>query len=89
MNIEKIQTKAYQQNNKCILDIETTSFQPWSGRIICIGTKDVDNGEVRVLQDDHEETLLLQFFQYFNKRISAKSSDSTFPLTHVTSSPNA
>lgn len=55
-------------NKKCILDIETTSFIPWEkGKIICIGIKDVDSGEVVVFQDENEEALLIQFFQYFNK----------------------
>ena len=52
---------------KCVLDIETTGFNPWSGRIICIGIKDVATGELRVFYDEHEETLLVRFLQYFSK----------------------
>lgn len=55
-------------NNKCILDIETTSFQPWSGRIICIGVKDISSGEIQVFYDENEESLLLQFFRHINKK---------------------
>ena len=54
--------------SRCILDIETTSFQPWSGRIICIGIKDACNGDVQVFYDDDEESLLMQFFRYVNKK---------------------
>jgi len=50
------------------LDIETTSFQPWSGRIICIGVKDISNGEVQVFYDENEESLLLKFFRHINKK---------------------
>lgn len=53
---------------KCILDIETTSFIPWDGgRIICIGIKDIESGEIVIFYDENEETLLIRFFQYFNK----------------------
>lgn len=56
------------QNNKCVLDIETTSFQPWSGRIICIGIKDTNTGKISIFQNKDEETILLQFFKYLNKK---------------------
>jgi len=52
---------------KCILDIETTGFNPWAGRIICIGIKSIDSDEVTVFYDDHEETMLVRFLQYFSK----------------------
>ena len=55
-------------HSKCILDIETTSFQPWSGRIICIGVKDVRPEEDYIFYDENEESLLLQFFKHVNKR---------------------
>ena len=54
--------------NKCILDIETTSFEPWTGRIICIGVKDINDGEIQVFYDDNEESLLLKFFRHMNKK---------------------
>ena len=54
--------------SKCILDIETTSFEPWSGKIICIGVKDTDDGETKVFYDEHEESLLLLFFRHMNKK---------------------
>lgn len=52
---------------KCVLDIETTGFNPWTGRIICVGIRNIASGEVTVFYDDHEETLLIRFLQYFNK----------------------
>jgi uncharacterized protein YprB with RNaseH-like and TPR domain len=55
------------EHKKCVLDIETTGFNPWSGKIICIGIKDVDSNDVTIFHDDHEETLLIRFLQYFNK----------------------
>ena len=55
-------------NSKVILDIETTSFEPWSGKIICIGVKDANDGETNVFYDEHEESLLLLFFKHMNKK---------------------
>jgi len=55
-------------HNGCILDIEATSFHPWSGRIICIGIKDTCNGDVQVFYDEDEESLLMQFFKHVNKK---------------------
>ena len=54
--------------NKCVIDIECTSFNPWEGRLICIGVLDVNNGETKVFQDSHEETLLIEFLKYYNKK---------------------
>lgn len=56
------------ENKKCIIDIETTSLNPWEGRIICIGLKDIQSGDAIVFQDDHEYTMLMRFFEYFNRR---------------------
>jgi DNA polymerase elongation subunit (family B) len=56
------------QSNQCVIDIETTNFEPWSGKIICIGIKDIYSGETQVFQDEHEESMLIQFLQYFNKK---------------------
>ena len=53
--------------NALVLDIETTSFEAWTGRLIAIGTKDLNNNEIRVFQDEHEESMLIQFFKYLNK----------------------
>ena len=55
-------------HNKCILDIEATSFHPWSGRIICIGVKDASDGDTQVFYDEDEESLLMQFFRHVNKK---------------------
>ena len=53
---------------KCVLDIETTTFAPWeNGKIICIGIKDVDSGEVLVFHDENEEAMIIRFFQYFKQ----------------------
>lgn len=54
--------------SRCILDIETTSFQPWSGRIICIGIKDACNGDVQVFYDEDEGSLLMRFLRHVNKK---------------------
>lgn len=55
-------------NKKCILDIETTSFIPWDdGRIICIGIKDTKSGETMVFHDENEKILLIRFLQYFKE----------------------
>lgn len=59
----------YSRNhNKCILDIETTSFQPWSGRLICIGVKDISTEEDHIFYDENEESQLIQFFRHINKK---------------------
>jgi len=55
------------QSNQCVIDIETTSFQPWQGKIICIGIKDIYSGKTQVFQDEHQEAMLIQFLQNFNK----------------------
>ena len=55
------------ENRRCVLDIETTGFNPWTGRIICIGIMDVRLNDVTIFHDNHEETLLIQFLKYFNK----------------------
>lgn len=55
------------KRKKCILDIETTSFHPWSGRIICIGIKNINSGEIKIFQNEKEEVTILQFLQYFKK----------------------
>lgn len=54
--------------SQCILDIESTSFLPWTGKIICIGVKDANDGETNVFYDEHEETLLMVFFRHMNKK---------------------
>ena len=55
------------KNKRCVLDIETTGFNPWTGRIICIGIMDVKSNDVTVFYGNREETLLVQFLKYFNK----------------------
>lgn len=57
------------ENRKCILDIETTDFIPWNdSKIICIGIKDTNSHTIPVFYHDHEETLILRFLQYFNRK---------------------
>ena len=57
------------ENRKCILDIETTDFIPWNdSRIICIGIRDTNSHAIPVFYHDHEETLILRFLQYFNRK---------------------
>ena len=51
---------------RCILDIEATSIHPWTGRIICIGTKDTQTGATTIFIQDNEQTLLNDFFHHFD-----------------------
>lgn len=53
---------------KCIVDIEATGTNPWEGKIICIGVKDCQTGEVFVFQDDYENIMCTRFFEYFTNR---------------------
>src|SRR4030065_1709890 len=54
--------------NSCIIDIETEDLDPKEGRIICIGTKDAENGKVTVFFDEDEENMLKDFLGYFHNR---------------------
>ena len=57
------------QKRKCIIDIETTDFFPWnSGRIICIGLKDVESGETNVFHEECEKELVENFVNFFNTK---------------------
>jgi len=60
--------RSIDHNKKCVIDIETTSFHPFQGRVICVGIKDVQTGETFIFQDDHEETMLKRFFAYYCER---------------------
>lgn len=53
---------------KCIIDIETESLDPKEGRIICIGIKEIENGESKVFYDENEEQLLRRFLDYFHNK---------------------
>jgi len=53
-------------DNCLVLDLESTG-QPWNGRIVCIGCKNVTTGETKTFYDDHEEKLIVDFLKYFNK----------------------
>jgi uncharacterized protein YprB with RNaseH-like and TPR domain len=55
-------------NKSMVIDIETNAFSPFQGRIICIGVKDVETEEFICFQDEHEESMLVQFLGYFNKK---------------------
>ena len=55
------------KRKKCIIDIETTGFDPWTGRIVCIGVMDIDSKKIEVFYDNHEESFLVQFLYYFQK----------------------
>ena len=56
------------RTRKCVLDIETTSLHPFQGRVICVGIKDISTGEIFIFQDDHEETMIKRFIDYFHER---------------------
>ena len=53
-------------NKKCVIDIETESLDPKEGRIICIGTLDVENNKSLVFYDDDEQLLLRRFLDFFH-----------------------
>lgn len=53
---------------KCIIDIETESLDPKEGRIICIGTKDIDSGKTVVFHDDDERQMLEDFLDYCHRK---------------------
>lgn len=53
-------------DNCLVLDLESTG-QPWNGRIVCIGCKNVHTGETKTFYDQHEETLIINFLKFFNK----------------------
>mgnify|MGYP006280974531 CR=1 FL=1 len=52
---------------ECIIDIESTSFKPWQGKIICIGTKNIKTGEIKVFHDQNEKEILIRLFKYHNE----------------------
>jgi len=52
---------------KCVLDIETESLDPKTGRIICIGVKDIETGEIKVFHCPNEEVMVKQFVSFFNR----------------------
>ena len=52
-----------------VIDIETTGVNPKNGCIICIGVKDIKNGDtVHVFHDEDEEQMLKEFLNYQSKR---------------------
>jgi len=51
----------------CIIGIETESLDPKVGRIICIGIKDIESGEIKVFYCPNEEVMVKQFVSFFNK----------------------
>jgi DNA polymerase elongation subunit (family B) len=53
-------------NKKCVIDIETESLDPKEGRIVCIGTLDVENSKTLVFYDDDEQLLLRRFLDFFH-----------------------
>jgi hypothetical protein len=55
------------KNRKCIIDIETTDFIPWKGKIICIGIMNLNNNIITVFQNYNEKQIIKDFLTYFNK----------------------
>lgn len=51
----------------CVIDIESRSLDPTSGRIICIGTLDADTGKTEVFHDEDEKKMLEDFLDYYAK----------------------
>jgi DNA polymerase elongation subunit (family B) len=52
---------------KFVLDIETSCFLPWQGKIILIGVMNVSNKEIRIFQDQDEMELLIRLFKYYEQ----------------------
>lgn len=53
----------------CVVDIETTGFNPWESRIICIGAADIsDPDNIVVFHDMDEAKMLNAFLTWFNAR---------------------
>jgi hypothetical protein len=52
----------------CVIDIETEDLDPKEGRIICIGTKDVETGKTMVFYHDDEKKMLRAFLDFFSGR---------------------
>ena len=55
-------------NKKCVLDIETEDLDPKTGRIICIGVKDVNSEKPIVFHDENEKQMLTDFLDYFHRK---------------------
>jgi len=56
------------ETKRCVIDIETTSFYPWTGKLICIGIKDIECHDTRIFQHWDERTQLIKFLRFFNNR---------------------
>lgn len=59
----------YKSNNqrKCIIDIETTDYEPWIGRIKVIGIKNLETNEIKQFFHKDEEKLIINFLQHHLK----------------------
>ena len=55
-------------NKVLILDIEAENGSPREGRILCIGTFDVDRSKTIVFTDELERYIIERFVRYFNYR---------------------
>jgi len=55
-------------NKKCVLDIETESLDPKEGRIICIGTRDIESSKTIVFYDENEKQMIKDFLEYFHDK---------------------
>ena len=50
----------------CVLDVETTSLEPWSGRLVCIGIRGVmDSDRTKVFFCEDEREMLERFLAFF------------------------
>ncbi len=56
------------QTKKCVIDIETTSFFPWKGKLICIGIKNLQTNETTIFQNQNEKAQLEEFLNYFSQK---------------------
>jgi predicted PolB exonuclease-like 3'-5' exonuclease len=57
-----------QISDGCFLDIESSSFYPFYGRLIVVGIKDVKSKDVWIFHDEKEYTLIREFLKFFDEK---------------------
>jgi hypothetical protein len=57
----------YNNEKKCIIDLEMNGTSMWDDKIICISALDTTNPtEIRTFASEKEEETLIEFLQFFN-----------------------
>ncbi|MDD5417207.1 MAG: 3'-5' exonuclease [Candidatus Aenigmarchaeota archaeon] len=51
----------------CVVDVECINLEPWlsDSKIICVGSLNCSNGEIKIFYSDNEKEMLEEFFDYF------------------------